>query len=154
MMKISNLLKTLNADPQDIVQVSGDTPVGMANTLMKEKHIGALAVLDDGRLTGIFSERDVARGLVDHGPGVVNLKVADLMTTEVISCQSDASISDAVQLMAANGIRHLPVLDGNDMVGFISMRDIFAIYISSLEIDNSVLREQLEVLVSGGKLGG
>jgi len=153
-MKIRNLLKTINADPRNIVQVWSNTLVSVANTQMKERHIGAVAVLDDVRLTGIFLERDVARGLVEHGPDVLILKVADLMTADVISCEPDTEISDAVQLMATNGIRHLPVLEGDDMVGFISMRDIFSVYISSLEIDNDVLREQLEVLVSGGKLGG
>jgi len=153
-MKIRNLLRTINADPRNIVQVSSDALVSVANTQMQKKHIGALVVFDGNRLTGIFSERDVARGLVEHGPDVLNLRVADLMTVAVISCEPDTEISDAVQLMATNGIRHLPVLEGDDMVGFISMRDIFSVYISSLEIDNDVLREQLEVLVSGGKLGG
>jgi len=153
-MKIRNLLRTINADPRNIVQVSSDALVSVANTQMQKKHIGALVVFDGNRLTGIFSERDVARGLVEHGPDVLNLRVADLMTATVISCEPDTEISDAVQLMATNGIRHLPVLEGDDMVGFISMRDIFSVYISSLEIDNDVLREQLEVLVSGGKLGG
>jgi CBS domain-containing protein len=153
-MKIKNLLKTINLDGRDIVNVSGDTLVGAANAEMREKRIGAVVVLEAGRMVGIFSERDVARGLVEHGAGVIDRKVSDLMTADVISCEPDTNISDAVQLMSSHGIRHLPVVEDEALVGFISMRDIFSVYIASLETDNEILREQLQVLASGGKLGG
>ncbi|MEE8445215.1 MAG: CBS domain-containing protein [Alphaproteobacteria bacterium] len=131
--------------------VTPDSPVAEANALMAEHHVGALAVIDaNGLLAGILSERDIARGLHEHGTGLLDKSVGDLMVRKVISCTPDTDVRDATSLMIQHGIRHLPVLDGETPLTIISIRDIVATRLGSLEIDNEILRAQLQELSSGG----
>jgi CBS domain-containing protein len=125
--------------------------VADANALLAEHHVGALAVVDaNGLLAGIISERDIARGLHEHGTGIAGKSVGDLMASEVISCTPDTDVRDATRLMIQHGIRHLPVLDGETPLTIISIRDIVATRLDSLEIDNEILRAQLQEIASGG----
>ena len=89
---------------------------------MVDRNVGAVLVLDDGRLTGILTERDVlravARGLRDDA------RVADCMTAHPETIGPDDTTEHAVVLMLHGGFRHLPVVEGNDLVGIISIRDL------------------------------
>jgi len=128
-----------------------DSPVRDANALMIGSRVGALAVVDgDGRLAGILSERDIARGLHEHGSEVLGKSVGDLMVREVISCTPDTDVRDATALMIQHGFRHLPVLDGERPLTVISIRDIVSVRLASLETDVEALRAQLQEIVSGG----
>lgn len=128
-----------------------DSTVAGANALMVEYRVGALAVVGaDGLLAGIISERDIARGLHEYGAAVVDKSVGDLMVSEVISCTPDTDVRDATRLMIQHGIRHLPVLDGEAPLTIISIRDIVATRLDSLEMDNEILRAQLQEIASGG----
>ncbi len=131
--------------------VGPDSPVTVANALLAEHHVGALAVVDaNGLLAGIISERDIARGLHEHGAGILDKSVGDLMVSKVISCNPETDVRDATSLMIQHGIRHLPVLDGATPLTIISIRDIVATRLDSLEIDNEILRAQLQEIASGG----
>jgi len=128
-----------------------ESAVRDANALMIGNRVGALAVVDaEGRLAGILSERDIARGLHEHGGGVLDRTVGDLMVREVISCTADSDVRDATALMIQHGFRHLPVLDGERPLTVISMRDIVSVRLASLETDVEALRAQLDEIVSGG----
>ena len=147
-MKVSGII---DVNRGLIGPVGPDSPVADANTLMAEHHVGALAVVDaNGLLAGIISERDVARGLHEHGAGILDKTVGDLMISEVISCGPESDVRDATRLMIRHGIRHLPVLDGETPLTIISIRDIVATRLDSLEIDNEILRAQLQEIASGG----
>ncbi len=147
-MKISGII---DVNRGLIGPVGPDSPVTDANALLAEHHVGALAVVDaNGLLAGIISERDIARGLHEHGAGLLDKSVADLMVREVISCTPDTDVRDATRLMIQHGIRHLPVLDGATPLTIVSIRDIVATRLGSLEIDNEILRAQLQELAPGG----
>jgi len=108
------------------------------------RRIGAAPVTDsDGMLVGVISERDVVRGYAAHGAGLGNLRIRDLMSERVVTCTSETDIADVVALMGEHGIRHLPVLDGERLAGFISIRDVAATRLTQLELDNEALREML-----------
>ena len=126
----------------------GDTVAKVAELLTVEK-IGAAVVTDDqGKIVGIVSERDVIRGLHGLGPHIMDQRVANLMTAEVVTCPPTASVADAVTLMDANRIRHIPIAEDGIAIGMISMRDVVSVRLAQLELDVEVLREQL---ITGAK---
>jgi CBS domain-containing protein len=101
--------------------------------IMAEKNVGALLVLNEGRLVGIFSERDYARKVVLKGVSSHKITVRDVMTAEVISVTPEQSIEDCMALMTNKHFRHLPVLENNTLVGMISIGDVVKAIISQHE---------------------
>jgi CBS domain-containing protein len=103
--------------------------VAMAVTLMKRENIHALVVKDVCRtegnvVVGIFSERDVARGLSAHGPAVLNMPVASFLNRPLVSCATDDSVDTVLQLMDEHQVRLLPVLENHTLIGVISITDV------------------------------
>ena len=97
-------------------------------------NIGAVVVSDDGhRVDGILSERDVARGLRDHGPDLLDWTVGDVMTREVATCQLDDTIADLMAVMTELRTRHLPVLQDGCLVGIVSLGDVVKSRVDELE---------------------
>jgi CBS domain-containing protein len=97
---------------------------------MAEKHIGAVAVIEDERLVGIFSERDYARRVILEGRSSIRTQVKVTMTGDVVSIGPDGSVDDCISLMTDNRIRHLPVLEGEQLIGIISVGDVIKSLIS------------------------
>lgn len=93
---------------------------------MVERNIGAVPVLRDGRLVGIFSERDIMKRVVAESRDPRSTKVADIMTKNPVVVGSETSIDECMHLMKANNCRHLPICDGDRLKGLISLRDILA----------------------------
>jgi CBS domain-containing protein len=131
--------------------VAPDSPISAVTTLMAEQHVGVVAVVDAaGHMAGIVSERDVAQGLHESGAAVLDQPVSGLMTAKVIGCMPETDVRDAAELMIQHRIRHLPVLDGDRPLTIVSMRDIVATRLATLEADNEVLRAQLQEISAGG----
>src|SRR5512135_2021682 len=102
----------------------GDS-VESAIALMATHRIGAVVVRDRfNRLAGILSERDIIYGLRDHGPDVLGLKVEELMTKDVMTCKPSDTVKHVMALMTRRRIRHVPVMDGDHLVGIVSIGDI------------------------------
>jgi CBS domain-containing protein len=106
--------------------------VGTAARLLRTENIGALVVKDvcrtEGNVAvGMFSERDVVRAVAEHGPSGINMKISALISVQkLVSCHSSDTLDHVRELMNANHIRHLPVIDDHTLIGVISMRDIIA----------------------------
>jgi CBS domain-containing protein len=92
--------------------------------VMADKNIGALIVMENKRLAGIFSERDYARKVILKGKSSRDIPVSEVMTTTVVHVQPDETIEVCMKLMTEKHIRHLPVLDGHTLVGMISIGDV------------------------------
>jgi CBS domain-containing protein len=108
------------------LSVSSRSTVYDALVIMAEKHIGALLVIDDGKLAGIFSERDYARGIVLKGKSSKNTPVSDIMTSRslLITVTPDYTVDECLNLVSNKRIRHLPVMEGEKVVGILSIGDL------------------------------
>jgi len=109
---------------RDVWSVSSDTTVYEALEYMAEKGIGAVVVIDDGNLSGIFSERDYARKVVLMGRHSRDMKVAELMSTDVITAAMTDSVMTCMTVMSERRFRHLPVVEDGDVVGVVSIGDV------------------------------
>lgn len=114
----------LEAKAPEIYAIGPDAPVIDAIRLMAEKRIGALMVMDGGRLAGIVSERDYARKIVLQGRSSKDTPVRDIMTTDVVCVGLDDHVGRCMQTVTDRRIRHLPVVDGGNVLGVISIGDL------------------------------
>ncbi|MEZ5744624.1 MAG: CBS domain-containing protein [Sphingomonadaceae bacterium] len=122
---------------------SGHT-VSEAVSLLAEKRIGALPVLEGGKVAGIFSERDVIYQLSASGPEILSKPVCDVMTSPAVTVTPDTPVLAALSLMTRRRIRHLPVVDGETMVGFISIGDLVKYRIDSIESEAEAMRSYIQ----------
>ncbi|TAE25240.1 MAG: CBS domain-containing protein [Cytophagales bacterium] len=113
--------------------------------LMAEKNIGAVLVIDDGQLSGIFSERDYARKVILQGRASSDTLVADVMTSKLITVAPDDKLEAAMVIMSDKHIRHLPVLDEGNLIGIISINDV----VSTIIHDQKNRINSLESYISG-----
>lgn len=139
---------------RDILQVKGnqiwsvspDATVFSALELMAEKNVGALVVLDGENLAGIFSERDYARKVILKGKASKETSVEEIMTSDVTTVRPGQSVDECMALMTERRIRHLPVFEGEKLVGLISIGDVVKAVISEREF----MIQQLEHYITGG----
>jgi CBS domain-containing protein len=113
----------LAAKPAGTFTVDAGDPVRTAIERMAERHIGALPVLENGRLAGIVSERDYARKVVLLGRNSLETSVAMIMSAPVVSVGPQQTVNDCMQLMTDRRIRHLPVVEDGKLIGVISIGD-------------------------------
>ena len=127
-----------------VVATRPDATIAEVAGLLKQKRIGALVVTDaDGRLCGIISERDLARGLADHGARLLEMKVAQLMTAEVVTCGPDDGVETLMQTMTERRFRHLPVVKDGELIGIISIGDVVKHRLQELEAETHLLHDYI-----------
>jgi signal-transduction protein with cAMP-binding, CBS, and nucleotidyltransferase domain len=114
---------------------------------MAELHVGAILVIKNGELKGIFSERDFLVRVVVGGRDAESTKVADVMTSNVASIEETASLEDAMETMRVHNCRHLPVMRTGSVTGFLSMRDLMNF---ALEQKTEELHHMRAYIHSGG----
>lgn len=143
MLSVRQLLSGKNVDT--IYALHSNQTVIEALELMAAKNIGAVMVVDDDRLVGIFSERDYARKGIIQGRKAKSTSISEVMTSGVYTVELTQTIEDCMELMSSKHIRHLPVMDGDRVVGLVSISDIVT----------AIIREQahriqnLESYISG-----
>jgi CBS domain-containing protein len=114
-----------------IVKVSPEDPVRVAIARMLEENVGSVAVCDGERLAGIFTERDVLR-LTSEGPDFDEVRVGDVMTTQLVTLSPNDDILDAARLMGERKIRHLPVVEGENLLGMVGIREVVRVLVERL----------------------
>ena len=114
----------LDSKGRDIWAIGSNDSVLEAIKMMAEKKVGALLVIDGKKLSGIVSERDYARKVILQGKSSEKTPVKDIMTANVISADPTQTVEECMELMSDNRIRHLPVLDGEKIVGVLSIGDL------------------------------
>ena len=119
-----NISAILSQKSGEIFSVSPDSTVFEAVSLLAEKNIGAVLVIDDDKLVGLVSERDYTRKVMLRGKRSRETKVAEIMSTDLKVVQPREAVQDCLRLMTDKRIRHLPVLDGDKVVGVISIGDL------------------------------
>jgi CBS domain-containing protein len=114
-----------------IWSVPPEATVYEALKLLAEKDVGALVVISEGKLAGVFSERDYARKVALRGKSSRDVRVAEIMTSPVITVTPAHSIEECMRLVTEHHIRHLPVVDGEELVGVVSIGDLVNAIISA-----------------------
>jgi len=139
----------LNQKSREIFTIPPDATVFEAIEMMDNKNVGALLVMDGKKLVGMFSERDYTRKIVLRGKRSRETKVAEIMSTNLTVTHSREPVEKCLRLMTDKRIRHLPVLDGEKVVGVISIGDLVKWVISC----QSAAIAHLENYISGGYTG-
>lgn len=121
---MKTVTQLLQAKGREIHSIGPDARVIEALKLMAEKEVGALVVMDGGRLAGVISERDYARKVILHGKSSHDLLVREIMTGKVVTVRPSQTVEECMALMTAKHIRHLPVTDGERLVGVLSIGDL------------------------------
>ena len=142
MIQVSDLLKGKGSY---LWSIDASATLINALGLLSEKDIGALPVLSDGKLVGIFSERDFVRAISNNPLLPLESLVSELMTKNVLTVSPSDSVERCMKLMTEQHIRHLPVLEGDEMVGMVSIGDAVKLFVTDRE---SFIR-QLEDYISG-----
>ena len=135
----------LQHKPADVWATSPRATVYEALELLADKNVGALPVLEEGRLVGMFSERDYARKVILRGRSSKEATVGELMSTPVYTVRLNEPIEACMQLMIERHIRHLPVIEGDRVVGMISIGDVGKAIIA----DQRVAIRDLESYITG-----
>lgn len=131
MKTVRQLLQSKN---KALCTVGPNTPVFDALKVMAEKDIGALLVVENGRLAGILSERDYARKVILHGKSSHDTPVSEIMTERVVYVQPKNTVDECMALMTDKHIRHLPVLDNDQLIGVLSIGDLVKETISEQQL--------------------
>lgn len=139
--------QVLNSKAQNhLWHVEPDTSVLQALEIMADKNIGAILVLENGKLIGIFSERDYARKGILKGRASKDTLIRDVMTSPVITVDVEQKVEECMAIMSEKHIRHLPVTEADQLFGIISINDIVTAIIN----DQKSRIESLESYISGG----
>lgn len=121
---MKTLKQLLQAKPPGILSIAPDARVFDALQVMADKNVGALLVMDAGRLAGIITERDYARKVVLQGKSSLDTPVREIMTDAVLCVHPEQSVEECMGLMTDKRIRHLPVMDGDQLLGVLSIGDL------------------------------
>jgi CBS domain-containing protein len=140
MKSVADLLK-LHSHP--LRTITPDATVFEALQVLAEHEVGALLVVDGGRLAGIVSERDYTRKVALQGKNSRDIRVSDIMTRDVVVVSPRSRSRECMALMSSRRIRHLPVVDGDQPVGMLSIRDI----LDDIIADQEATIEQLEAYI-------
>jgi len=143
MLPVSRTLVPDVVRDQVLVTLTGAATVKQAATLMAERRMGAVMVVEDGALIGIVTERDVAVRVVAEGRDPAKTKVSQVMTPDPDTMKPTDTVRAALDLMARRGYRHLPVKRGKKLVGMVSIRDLYRSVVDQLEADILMLAEGL-----------
>lgn len=128
---------------QRIVRCSPQESVRDAAERLADNRIGAMPVLEDGRVIGIFSERDLLYCISEHGDDALDLLVGEVMTAPPITAEPHSTVRDALEVMTLRRIRHLPVLEGGELVAFVSIGDLVKNRLEQVEQEAHVMREYI-----------
>ncbi|EZP49339.1 MULTISPECIES: CBS domain-containing protein [Sphingomonas] len=128
----------------EVVSLPSDATLGQAVRLLAERRIGAVPVIDDGTVVGIVSERDVVYSLARQGVAALDAPLAQVMTKPVQQVAPSEPVIGALSLMTRRRIRHLPVIDGARLAGFVSIGDLVKHRIDRIEAEAAAMRDYIQ----------
>lgn len=140
-MSVKAILQTKGAS---VLSITSEASVAEAVAMLAKHRIGALPVINGGAVLGIFSERDVVYGLAKEGAAALERPVSEVMTTPAMTVDSDCAVLAALSLMSRRRIRHLPVVDADGLVGFISIGDLVKYRIEKIESEAEAMRSYIQ----------
>ncbi|MDR8384060.1 CBS domain-containing protein [Pseudomonas sp. JL2] len=145
MKTAAQLVRLKSVQNQQVHSIAPEQTVLEALQIMAEKNVGALPVIEDGQVVGVFSERDYARKLVLQGRSSVGTSVRTVMSAPVVTADSQQSIDRCMEVMTDSHLRHLPVLDNGQLMGLLSIGDL----VKEAIVEQADLIRQLEHYIRG-----
>ena len=140
-MKLADIL---HGKSPEVHKINARDCIADAAVALSENKIGALLVEDDaGKIVGILSERDIVGGMVPHGADLHDVAVSELMTPDLIHCSPSDTVNEAMAMMTDRHIRHLPVFDGDQLAGFISIGDLVKCRILEVQAEADAMRQYI-----------
>jgi CBS domain-containing protein len=134
----------LNGKGHDVESISSDRKVRDAVALLAQRRIGALPVIDDGEVRGVFSERDVIYCLAAAGADALDKSVGEVMTSPAVTVAPKDAALGALSLMTRRRNRHLPVIEDGRIVGLVSIGDVVKYRIERIEADAEAMRDYIQ----------
>ena len=134
----------LDSKGHHIESVEPDTKLSAAIRILTARKIGAVLVMNRGRIEGILSERDIVRVLGERGAVVLDEPVSSVMTRKVVSCKQSDTVAAIMEMMTMGKFRHLPVIEEGIVVGLISIGDIVKWRVMEYEMEQEALREYIK----------
>jgi CBS domain-containing protein len=134
----------LDSKGRHIESVEPDATLSAAIKVLAERRIGAVLVMNGGRLEGILSERDIVRVLGERGARVLDEPVSAAMTRKVVSCRQADTVAAIMEMMTLGKFRHLPVIEEGMVVGLISIGDIVKWRVREYELEQEALRDYIK----------
>jgi CBS domain-containing protein len=134
----------LDSKGHQVLSVEPDARLASAVNILGGKKIGAVLVMSEGRIEGILSERDIVRALSERGAKVLEEPVSDVMTRKVVSCRQSDTVAGLMEMMTLGKFRHLPVVEGDRVVGLISIGDIVKWRVREYESEQEALRDYIK----------
>jgi len=138
------IASVLHGKGSNVETIAGEATLFDAVRLLGEKRIGALPVIDGGRVAGIISERDVIYCLRNHGPEVLDWPISRVMSSPAITVDSETDVLAALALITQRRIRHLPVVDGGSLRGLVSIGDLVKYRMERIEAEADAMREYIQ----------
>lgn len=138
-----NVNTILHVKGREVISVSPDTPILKLTKIFTKNKIGSIVVLDNERLVGIVSERDVVRAIASQGPEVLEETVSSIMTSEVITCGGGDTIDQIMSIMTTGRFRHIPVIENGQLSGIISIGDVVQQRIAAVEMEAKAMRSYI-----------
>ena len=134
----------LDSKGRNILSVEPDARLSAAIKILGERKIGAVPVMSKGRIEGILSERDIVRVLGERGAAVLDEPVSGVMTRKVVSCKQSDTVAAIMEMMTLGKFRHLPVVEGDRVIGLISIGDVVKWRVREYEMEQEALREYIK----------
>lgn len=134
----------LSGKGRDVISIEPTRSVMEAAAMLAERRIGAVPVVEGGMVVGIFSERDVIHALNNGGVEALQGSVGAAMTSPAITVGPQDSVLGALSLMTRRRIRHLPVIEGGALIGFVSIGDLVKYRIDRIEADAAAMRDYIQ----------
>jgi CBS domain-containing protein len=143
MITVKDILQTKG---HEVISITPDTTVYESLTIMADKNVGALVVLDGETVAGIMSERDYARKVILHGKSSRELQVREIMTSRVYYVRPEQNVQECMAQMTDKHVRHLPVIEDDRLVGIISIGDV----VKTIMAEQESTIKLLESYITGG----
>jgi CBS domain-containing protein len=137
------IARMISGKDRPIALCHPDETVREASERLAENRIGAMPVMEDQRVIGIFSERDLLYCIAKHGAEALDLLVREVMTAPPITAEPDSTVRDALEIMTLRRIRHLPVMQGGRLVAFVSIGDLVKHRLELVEHEAHAMREYI-----------
>lgn len=128
----------------EIITASRGDSVAAVVALLAGRRIGCVPIVEDGRVLGIFSERDVIYGLQREGAALLDKSVGDVMTAPAVTIERDTPILSALSLMTQRRVRHLPIVEGGRLIGFVSIGDLVKSRMDRIETEAEAMRSYIQ----------